>query len=122
MRLRSQAEEVHHRLFAIEIPPIREEPDFRPPTMRQQRGVFGEPCPINPVEDVIAQAADFGITEMLTARENATQQNCSIDGRSFRIPDPLTGYDIGPVKKEAAVCWHFFPQEAKGSNGSIPRV
>ena len=122
MRRRPQTEEVHHGLFAVEIPAVREETNFRPPAMGQQRGVLGEPRPINPVEDAIAQAADFGIAEVFPAREYAAQQNCRIDGRSFGIPDPLTGCHIGPVEKEAAMRWHFFPQEAKGSEGASARV
>src|SRR5271170_2208378 len=54
---------------------------------------------------------DVAILKVLTAGENAAEQDCSIDGRDFGVPHSFAGIDIGKVKEESAMRWQLLPKK-----------
>src|ERR1700691_2177127 len=123
MRKRSQAEEIDHHHFAVVVPAIGQKNEFGGPAMRQERGVFGQPAPIDSVKDFVGQKADIGMfLEVPPASENPAQEDRRIDGRNFRIPNSLTGIQVREVIKESAMSGHRFPQKTQSDQDPLPRV
>src|ERR1035437_2222529 len=123
MGKRSQSQEIDHHHLAVVVPSIGQKAEFGSPPMRQQRGVLGQPTPINPVKDLVSQKTDFRMSlEVLPASENSAQQDGSVDRRNFRIPYPLSGVEVGEMVKESPMSRHLFPQEAQSRQHPIPRI
>src|ERR1035441_3983668 len=110
MARRSQAEKIHHHQLTVAIPAVRQEADFGSPSVRQQRGIFREPCPFDAIENIASQASDFGMPEMRATRQNTAKEYRRVNRRDFRIPDPLTGFHVGKVIEESPVIGHFLPE------------
>ena len=79
------------------------------PAVRQNAGIFGEPFPIDAVENFVGQLADLRMFEMLAAGQDAAKQQRGIDRRKFRLPEPLAGADIGPVIEESVLVGQSLP-------------
>src|SRR5437588_4151282 len=54
------------------------------------------------------------MAEVLATTQHSAQQNGGIHGRNFRVPNPLSGVDIGEVVEESTMLRQLFPQESKG--------
>src|ERR1700722_2552355 len=61
---------------------------------------------------------DVAILKVLTAGKNAAEQDCSIDGRDFRVPYSFAGVDIGKVKEESAMCRQLLPKKIESRNNA----
>jgi hypothetical protein len=59
----------------------------------------------------MGQLVDILVLKMLTAGEDAAQQDGGIDGRHFRVPHSFACVDIGKVVEEPAVRGEFVPQK-----------
>jgi hypothetical protein len=81
--------------------------------MRDQRGVFGEPAPIDAVEDEVRKFDDRGMAEMLAAGDDTAEQDRGVDRRYFGVEHALAGFGIGEVIEESAMVRQLLPQEAK---------
>src|ERR1700722_2616013 len=49
--------------------------------------------------------------KVLAAGKNAAEQDCSIDGRDFRVPYSFARIDIGKVKEESAMRGQLLPKK-----------
>jgi hypothetical protein len=61
----------------------------------------------------VREQCNVGIAKVRAAGENAAEENGGIDGRNFRIPNALTGIDIGVVKEKSAMVRELVVQEAQ---------
>ena len=122
MRVRPESEQVDHHHLAVAIPARLQKAGLRPPPVRQNPRILGQPVPVDAIEDLMCQPLDFRILEIPAAGEHAAQENRRVDRRDLRIPFPLAGGDVGPVVEEAAMVWYLFPQEAQTTNRPIDRL
>src|SRR6185437_3096949 len=57
---------------------------------------------------------------MSAAGKDPAEQDCSVDGRDFGVPDALTRVDVGPVIKETAVVREFGRHELQSGDNTLP--
>ncbi len=81
--------------------------------MRQQRSVFGEPCPVDAAENLAGQTANLRMAKVLPAGEHSAEQNRSVHRRYFRVPNSFTRLHVGPVEEKAAMNGQLPPDEAQ---------
>src|ERR1035438_1002504 len=91
--------------------------------MRQQRGVLRKPTPINPIEDVVSQTADFRMFfKVLSTSKNAAEQNRRINRGNFRVPNSFARVQISEMIKESPMRRHLLPQKTKREQNPIARL
>ncbi len=119
MRRRSQAQQIHHHQFAVVVPSAGQESNFRRPTVRQQRRIFGKPGPIHAAENQVGQLRNVGVLKVLAAGQNSAQQNSGVNRRNFGIPNPFSGIDVGEVVEKTAMMGNLFPQKTQGGKNAL---
>ena len=75
----SHAQQVHHHQLAVVVPAGVDEAHLGRPAVRQQRGVFGEPGPVDAIEDGMGKVADILVLEILPAGEDSAKQHGGVD-------------------------------------------
>src|SRR5579862_6411759 len=81
--------------------------------MRDQRSVFGEPGPIDAVQNEVGKFAHGRVAEVLAASDDAAEENGGVDRRYFGVEHALAGFGIGEVIEESAMVGKFLPEKAK---------
>jgi len=111
VRGRAHSEQIDHHQFAVVVPFAGEEAELGCPAHREQRGVFGDPGPVDAIEDGVGEVDDVLILKVLAAGEDAAEQDGGVDGGDFGVPDAFAGVDVGEVKEEAAMGGELSPEE-----------
>src|ERR1700733_13102091 len=65
---------------------------------------------------------NVAIMKVLTAHEDAAEQDSRTDRRECRVPYSFARIDIGKVKKESAMGWQLFPKKIERRNHAEARV